>query len=117
ALAAKAPPPACGWSPSPRRARGGLWAAAVSAAVAQPGGAELLAVEEAVEDAGAGDLARVLEEQPDLLEQPLLAAHVEAEQDVVRRQELGDQVHEARDCKPVSVLRNALDAGRVARVE
>src|SRR5205814_10180883 len=45
-------------------------------AVAEPRGAELLAVEEAVEDARARDLARVLEEQPDLLEQPLLAARL-----------------------------------------
>src|SRR2546423_1570081 len=61
-------------------------------AVAEPRGAELLAVEEAVEDARARNLARVLEEQPDLLEQPLLAARLHVEQHMARRQQPRNQV-------------------------
>jgi len=60
--------------------------------VAQPRGAELLAVEEAVEDARARDLARVLEQQPDLLEEALLASGVEPEDDVVLGKEARDDV-------------------------
>src|SRR5690606_17199363 len=62
-------------------------------ALAEPGGSELLAREQAVEDQAARDLVVVLEEQADLLEDALLAADVEVEDDVRERQQLGDEAH------------------------
>src|SRR6185369_2407350 len=62
-------------------------------AVPQAGGTELLALEQAVEDARPRDLPGVLEQQPDLLEQALLAAHVQPQQDVVDGQQPRQEVH------------------------
>src|SRR6185312_3238044 len=67
--------------------------------VAQRGRAELLAIEEAIEDAGARDLARVLEDEAHLLEEPRLAAHVEPERHVLERQEARDEVHGRVDAR------------------
>ena len=62
-------------------------------ALAQPGGSELFAREEAVEDLAATDVLIVLEQQSGVLENPLLAGHVEVQQNVSAGQKLGDQVH------------------------
>ena len=59
----------------------------------EPGGAQLLAREQAVEHLAARDLVVVLEQQPDLLEHAFLAADVEVDDDVRQRQQLGDQIH------------------------
>src|SRR5258706_7577533 len=61
-------------------------------AVAQARRAEFLALEQAVEDARPRNRERILEREPDLLEQPLLAARLEVEQDVVERQQARDEV-------------------------
>src|SRR4051812_6749749 len=63
-------------------------------AVAEAGGAELLAVEERIEDPRARDLPRILEQQADLLEQALLAAGLETEEHVIQRQEARDEIHQ-----------------------
>ena len=62
-------------------------------ALAQPGRAQLLAGEQAVENLAAGDAVVVLEQQADLLEHALLAGDVEIDQDVRLGQQLGDQIH------------------------
>src|SRR5262245_30398729 len=64
--------------------------------LAEAGGAELFPREQAVEHLAACDLVMVLEQQPDLLEDALLAARVELQDDVRRRQQLADQVHVRR---------------------
>src|SRR6516225_5773372 len=62
-------------------------------ALTEPGRAELLAREQAVEHDGARDLRVLLEKLADLLEKPLLARRLEVEQDVCFRKQLGDVVH------------------------
>src|SRR5262245_35076131 len=62
-------------------------------ALAEPGGTEALAREEAVEHHAAGDALVVLEQEPHLLEHPLLAARLGVEDDVRLREQLGDQIH------------------------
>ena len=62
-------------------------------ALAQPGRAEALAGEQAVEYGAAGDALVVLEQQAGLLEDALLAARVEIDNHVGKRQELGYQAH------------------------
>src|SRR5258706_1623190 len=85
--------------------------------VSQPRGAQLLAIEERVEYPRAGNLPRVLEEQADLLEQALLAAHVEVEQDVVERQQSRHQVHRGGILFQLVGLRDPLDRLGMARLE
>src|SRR5215510_14680363 len=58
--------------------------------LAEPGRAEPFAREQAVKNEAAGDALVVLEQEPDLLEHALLAAHVRVEDDVRRRQQLRD---------------------------
>src|SRR6185436_117926 len=66
-------------------------------ALAEAGGAEALAREQAVEHHAARDRVLVLEQQAGLLEQALLARDLQIESDMFRRQEFGDQAHsEAR---------------------
>src|SRR5688500_3886757 len=69
-------------------------------ALPQAGGAQALAREQAVEDDALGDAVVVLEEQPDLLEQALLARHLDIEVDMRGGQELGDEAHERRRIIP-----------------
>ncbi len=59
----------------------------------QPGRPKLLAGEEAVEDEAARNSLVVLEEEPHLLEHAFLAADLRVEEDVRRREQLGDAVH------------------------
>jgi len=61
--------------------------------LAEPGRAEALAREQAVEDQAAGEAVMVLEQQAGLLEQPLLARHLQVEHDVVGAQKIGDETH------------------------
>jgi hypothetical protein len=62
-------------------------------AVAQAGGAEALAGEQAVGDEGAGEAVQVLEQQAGFLERPLLAGGVDADQDLGGRQDGREAVH------------------------
>ena len=62
-------------------------------AVAQAGGAEPLAGEQVVGDRGPGDGMLVLEQQPRLLEDPLLAGGVDADQHVPGRQDGSKTIH------------------------
>src|SRR2546427_10897790 len=61
--------------------------------LAEPGRAEALAREQAVEDQAAGEAVMVLEQQAGLLEQPLLARYLQVEHDVVGAQKIGDETH------------------------
>src|SRR5258706_96781 len=62
-------------------------------ALAEPGRAEPLAREQAVEDDAFRDAVPVLEQQDGLLEQALLARHLQVGDYVALRKELGDQAH------------------------
>src|SRR5262245_15234744 len=62
-------------------------------AQAEPGRAELLAREQAVEHHAAADLVVVLEQQARLLEQALLARGLQVGDDVARAEDVGDQTH------------------------
>src|SRR6267378_2630173 len=59
----------------------------------QPGGAEALPGEQAVEYEASRDALVVLEQQPGLLEHALLAGDIQVEKDVRRRQKLRYEVH------------------------
>ena len=61
--------------------------------LAETGRAEPFAREQAVEHATAGQALIVLEQQPRLLEDALLARRLEVEDHVRRRKELADQIH------------------------
>ena len=63
-------------------------------AVAQAGGAEALAGEEVVGDGGAGHRVLVLEQQAGLLESALLARGVDVDDDVGRREDGSETVHQ-----------------------
>src|SRR5678816_4115175 len=70
-------------------------------ALAEPGRAELLAREQAVEHGAAADLVMVLEQQARLLEQALLARRLEVGDDMRRREDLGDEAHSAEALGPL----------------
>ena len=63
-------------------------------ALPKAGGAELLAREQTVEHEASRDAIQVLEEQPGLLEQPLLARGLQVERDVGCGEDTGDETHE-----------------------
>src|SRR5512134_795898 len=68
-------------------------------AAAEPGGPELLPREQAVENQAARDLVVVLEEEPHLLEQALLAADLEVQHHVGEREQLCDEAHVMEDAE------------------
>src|SRR5262245_15122348 len=78
-------------------------------ALSQAGGAQLFAGEQTVEYLAAGDVVIVLEEQSDLLENALLAAGVELQNDIRKREQFGDQVHvrSSRYCEPLKTADGA----------
>src|SRR6185436_6009471 len=69
--------------------------------LAEPGGAELFAREQAVEDDAARDLVVVLEQQACLVEQALLARRLEVGDDVRWREDLGDETHSGEALGPL----------------
>src|SRR5688500_15520048 len=69
-------------------------------ALPQAGGAQALAREQAVEDDALGDAVVVLEQEPHLLEQALLARDLHVEVHVRGGQQLGDEAHERRRIIP-----------------
>jgi len=68
--------------------------AALFLIVGDRGEAEALAREQAVEDEAPADAVVVLEQQPHLLEQALLARYLEIEQDIPGRQKFRDETHD-----------------------
>ena len=55
-------------------------------ALTKPGGAELFAREQTVENQTASDIVMVFEQQPDAFKHALFAARIKIQQDVVERQ-------------------------------
>src|SRR5688572_3970792 len=62
-------------------------------ALAEAGRAELFAREQRVEHQAPGEAVMVLEQQPGLLEQALLARHLQVGDDVIEGQQLGNEAH------------------------
>ena len=70
--------------------------------LAKPRGAEPLSGKQGVEDLGPCNAVVLLEQEPGLLENPLLAGGLDVEQDVFDAQEAGNSVH--GDVDPFSSL-------------
>ena len=62
-------------------------------ALAETGGAELLAGKEAVEDNGTGQAEPRLEQHADVFENPLLAAGIQVEQNLLGREKVVQGIH------------------------